>query len=206
MSLVSYTSPLFSFSPTIKVEGDLLIIKSSKALQLLTLFLLLESVFIDRKKKKIIFFHRFFYFFTSKKVISFNEIEYLDYGFSDFATGWGLSLDEGGITKTDTIEKYTLSISTKRGEKYKLCSFRGEGAKMTGLLGVLTGDDLIDFSGNQGEESRQLALAFCKIFDVPLGKQFEFSNATTCPHCNRKISNQINRCYYCSNLIKNVDK
>ncbi|MBU2709566.1 hypothetical protein [Zooshikella harenae] len=206
MSLVSYNSSLFSFSPTIEVDEDLITIKSSKALQLLTLFLLIESVIIDRKNKKVIIFHRFCYFFTSKIIIAFAEIDYLDYSFSDFATGWGLSLDEGGITKTDTIEKYTLSVSTKQGEKYKLCSFSGEGAKMTGLLGVLTGDDLIDFSGTQGEESRQLAFAFCKIFDVPLGKQFEFSNSTVCPNCSRKISNQIKRCYYCREVIEKIDE
>ncbi len=202
MSLVSYTSSLFSLSPTIKIDEDLITIKGSKAIHLLTLFLLLESVTINRKARNVIISHRFCYFFKSKTVIAFDEIDYLDYSFSDFATCWGISLDEGGISKTDTIEKYTLSISANRGEKYKLCSFSGEGAKMIGLLGVLTGDDFIDFSGTQGEDSRQLALAFCKIFDVPLGKQFEFSNTTTCPNCKRKISNKIKCCYYCSEIIK----
>jgi len=59
---------------------------------------------------------------------------------------------------TDSVENYRIGLVLNKpdGERVHLFSIVGEGARMTGPLGVLMGDSPIDFQGDQQRQSLNL--------------------------------------------------
>jgi len=152
---------------------------------------------IDTNWRRITLSRRRAYFFKKAYTINFSDILYLKYSYNSLATDWGFSTD--GFGTNDQLESFTIYIVTKDEEEHFLCSFRGEGSVETGWCGVLFGnDELLDFSGTQEAESRQLVGHLAKIIGVTVGKPLDASTKMTkCPECNHLISNWATTCLYC---------
>lgn len=174
-----------------------MIIKTGFLGGLFTLFLRRVTTEIRPAQQQIIQRSRLGYFFVSQRILEFDDVHYLDYGFGSLGTDWGWSAD--GLGRQDQVETFHIDIMTRDNDRLRVCAFRGEGAVMTGWEGLLLGnDDVVDFSGTQEEESRQFVNALAKILDVPLGKPAdEEIEMATCLGCGRPVSPYNPKCLYC---------
>ena len=135
-----------------------------------------------------------------------DEIAYIDYGFSAIETDWGWT--GRGFGAHDQLESYSISLVTYSGNKHFICAFRGEGSVCTGWTGILLGDDsVMDFSGTQDGESRQLANYIASLIGVPVGKPLEhYAEMATCPECNRPTSLYKPKCLYCGAIVNRTEE
>jgi len=120
-------------------------------------------------------------------------------------TSWG-----GWMTafqRQDSVESYTVGLKMKDTEELPLFSFRGEGANMTGIGGVLMGDDLVDFEGDQEDTSRAFLDLMKQTLSLGLGaakpalrdaKGAEWA----CTECHRAGPARPSRCLYCGGDVK----
>ncbi len=152
MSFYALTFDFFSFKPKTWIEGNQLISRTSFLGQLFRLFSYSKRIVIDKRQKIVSLQKRFFWIFNTERIISFNEINRIDYSYSETITNWSFFLGP-----TDQLEFFTVSLmlgSLIEEKKVKLWTFWGEGTVMTGFTGVLAGDGLFDLSGNQERRSR----------------------------------------------------
>lgn len=167
MSLSTVVTNLLALKPKIWIEGTRLYAASSIAGRVLSLFSRYRKVIVDRKKKFVYISTKKFWVFESVKVIPFSNIERIDYSYFDIATRWIPYAYE----TTDQVECFTVSLCLiQPEEKVKLFSFIGEGAVETGWIGVLQGDEIVDFCGDQAPSSRNyvnLLMKFTGKFLTP---------------------------------------
>lgn len=102
---------------------------------------------------------------TSKRTIAFSEISRLDYSFDETAihpgsAWWG---------SQDSTEWFTLGIVLKKDrEEITIGRFIGEGSVDHGWVGILAGDDALDFRGDQEERSLGLVKLLQAMTGLPL--------------------------------------
>jgi hypothetical protein len=205
MSILGYSSSILTLRPTLIKRRNQLVIKNGFIARLFTIFLFLRKVEICYDDKIIIYSVTLFFLFNKTKLIDFTELSHIDYTYNSIGTSWGFKAP--GFGRHDQVESFTISIVTKEKEKYVVCSFRGEGAVSTGWMGIIFGDDIIDFSGTQESDSRQFVSYLSKRLGIPIGKQYDFSKIeTNCQSCGRRISKFSSKCMYCgSKIIKNTE-
>lgn len=150
MSLIVPTFGIFSIKPKFWEREGVLHSRSSLFVQLIFLFSYKKTVTVDPLAKEVTIRHRFLWVFRIVKRVSFHEITRIDYSFASWGTSWN-RLGE----RRDQQENFNISLIL-RGDKYvSLWDFMGEGSVADGIRGMLLGDSLVDFSGNQEDASRR---------------------------------------------------
>lgn len=187
--------------PSICETRESVIIRTGFFTCLLTLFLNMRKVEIIPLRKILLITYRRAYFFKSQSIINFRNVLYVDYTFDSIGTGWGLT--SFGFGRQDQIESFSIAIVTQKDKRYPICTYRGEGSKCTGWTGVLLGgDDIIDFSGTQEDESRKLAEYLAKLIGVTIGKPMGSTiKMAKCPKCGRPASLYKKKCLYCGAIV-----
>lgn len=135
-------------NPRVWHDGEVLCARTALLLQILSLFFWCKSVQVNPRSRTVSIQWRYLWFLRHHKAIHFNQISHLDYRYSSLATG----INWMGDT-TDALESYTVALVLEDRSEVTLMKFRGEGARTTGLGGVLLGDSLIDVQGDQGDKS-----------------------------------------------------
>jgi len=202
MSLLSFTNSWLTAKPKIKGDDEKLWIKTSFKESVLYLFSRYRKVLVHRPSESVTIKTKSFWLFKRKRKLSFNDIRYIDYRFESIPTSLTFSLE--GFTSADNIERFVVELVTNK-KKYKVCTFKGEGARMTGWTGVFMGDSIVDFEGTQGFDSRQFANLLSEFIGKPLStddEMFEAINTQTCKHCGQEFSENLARCLYCGHLAE----
>lgn len=202
MSILTANFKFLTTRPAIDEVGGTLTIKTGLITRLATLFLNFRRIEIDPERCDILIEKRVAYFFVSRELIDFDSVWYVDYSFDSLGTEWGMT--SGSLLgRQDQVESFPIAVVTRDDRKHFVCAFRGEGAKCTGWTGVLLGgDDLLDFSGTQESESRQLATYLAKLIGTQIGKPLDSSiDMATCPECGRPTSPYKAKCLYCGAVL-----
>ena len=148
MSLVTVTSPLHSLSPKVWMEGDTLIAETSTLSKVLLLGASKRRVLVDPHAETITLETRSLWALHNSQVIRFSDLSHFEYRYGSMATSWDFL---GNIH--DSLEAYSVSAALNDRSEVYLISFRGAGSAQTGAVGVLLGDSIVDYQGDQGSRS-----------------------------------------------------
>jgi hypothetical protein len=137
---------------------------------LLSQVLLLGSscrrVVVDPRSDTITLKTRSLWFFRKTVTLRYSDISHFEYRYGSLATSWDFL---GNVH--DSLESYSVSAALHRGEEVYLISFRGAGSAQTGALGVLLGDSVVDFQGDQGSRSLGFIDALQAFTGIGLSKR-----------------------------------
>ena len=181
--------------------------RTSRLLQLLSLFSYARRVTVDRGRRLVTVNSRWLWFISREKTIAFERVHYIDYGFSSLGTSWGLT--GGGFGRTDQVEKYPIQLILRDpDQRLALFSFKGEGAVETGWAGVLLGgDSVVDLHGDQEDASRSYTRLLREYLGVPVGKPIApLTDAQgvsyKCAVCGRPAPATRVKCLYCGGDVQ----
>ena len=191
-----------SAGPKIEIKGSNLIVSTPLAFRFFTLFIYSRVLRFNRDKRLIFCSVRFLWVFVSLEVVRFNDMDHLEYKFNDLGTDWGLVPGRQLFGRQDTVEWYTINLILKDRKQFPVGKFVGEGAISYGISGWLLGDDLIDVSGHQEQDSRTFVQFLCELLGVRIGEQGYTGALEPCKSCGREISKYSEFCLYCGE--KNV--
>jgi hypothetical protein len=208
MSLYFEELSSLTLRPVITKTPYSVIIKTNLLYRLATLFLFDRFVEINGRSKTLLLCERWFYVFRRTVRLGFHELSHLDYSYNSSGTSWGLLWGPAGpeLGRYDSFEFYSITAVTHDDREYTLCTFFGEGAECTGLSGVIMGrDDIIDFAGTQGEESRSLVSYLSSFIGIPLTRPVTIPGKTAlCPKCRHQIPRKSSRCIYCGIRLRST--
>ena len=188
--------------PKVVIDSSGVHIRTNLFLQLLTLFFYARKVHVDNRRRRVEYTTRFFWLPLFRNNVSFQDIAYLDYEHSEIPLGWTWR----GHT-TNSLEQFRVVAVLKRDKsKITLAKFTGHAAGMTGLEGVLWGDGLVDFSGDQDQKSNALVEFLVKSTGLPLGEPLKATELLqkskfACSECNKPCLEHIKKCIYCGGAI-----
>lgn len=221
MSLVEVRSSWLSVAPKVWIEGDgeVLCARTSKVWQALSLGAYAREVRFDRRKREISIRTKLAYFVQRETVIPYARLARIEYRFGSLGTGLigGYRAPRsftGHVHRTghssDQIEWFTIELVLQNPfERVEALFFTGEGAKLTGVYGVLMGDSVVDFAGEQEQESLE-------VFDLierftGVGPSGRIAGAKLggagreCSVCQHPCGPDAVRCVYCGVLIAKPD-
>jgi hypothetical protein len=188
--------------PKIIYDSNRITARTCILLQLFTLFSMKRTVLVDSKCRRVTISTRSWWILNSSERIPFEAIRHI--GISEMTVGKEPGYTPEGMGWRDQQENYLPYIMTNDGRIIELLSFYGEGSVHTGWLGVVLGDQIIDFRGRQEKRAREFAERVSKLVGVPCGiKSKPVSNASTregkaqCPSCGHYNSVSCTKCLYC---------
>lgn len=141
--------------------------------------------------------------------LTFGDVDHIAYRFVPFVTQLFTSARDGRLTLEagDQLERYSLELVLRGGEVLPLFAFVGEGAVMTGGLGVLLGDELLDLQGTQEEDSREVLRHLMRLTGLGLGpralREVAERIGSRCARCGQ-LSVQRAKCLYCGAPLEAV--
>lgn len=165
MSLITVTSPVHAFAPKVWWEEDRLHARTSAVVQALALGTVRKEVVVDPKAREVVVRTRYAWFFPRETVIPFDAISHISYGHAGITTSW----NQWGQAH-DGVESFSIALVLHDRDEVHLFSFAGEGAKATGALGVMLGDDIVDIRGDQEEKSLSYVDALMELTGKGLSK------------------------------------
>jgi hypothetical protein len=174
--MVVWTSPLSAVNPRVWQDKEVLCARTSLLLQVLCLFFWCKTVRVNPRSRTVSVQWRYLWFLRHQRAIHFKHISHLDYRYSSLAT----EINWLGDT-TDAVESYAVALVLEDRSEVTLMKFRGEGARTTGLAGVLLGDSLIDVQGDQGDKSLRYIDALQEITGKGLSKPLNYFKKPTRP-------------------------
>jgi hypothetical protein len=145
--------PVFQRSPLVWRDAQSLYARTSAWYQLLNLGSYCRTVHVDRASRHIIITVRKLWCLTRSTFIPFGTIDYIDRSHWDVPQSIGLTAE--GVAATDVTEVWYVRAKLK-GTPHPVSLFRfiGDGARVTGWLGVMFGGDgVVDFEGMQDQKS-----------------------------------------------------
>ena len=148
VSLISISSPLHTLAPKVWVEDGCLVARTSIASQIFLLGSSSRRVTVDPRADTITVEARNLWALRSEQTIHIRDISHFEYRYGSLATSWDIV---GNIH--DSLESYSVSASLYDRSEVFLIAFRGAGSANTGVLGVMMGDSLVDYEGDQGATS-----------------------------------------------------
>jgi len=158
------TLNFLALKPRTFFEGGRLIIDSPLVVRLASLGTYRRTIVVDPATSSFLFTTRRFAK-TSKRSVAFSEISRLDYSFDET----GINTGSAWWGSQDSTEWFTLGIVLKKDrEEITVGRFIGEGSVDHGWVGILAGDDAVDFRGDQQERSLGLVKLLQAMTGLPL--------------------------------------
>lgn len=204
MSLLRHRSRLLSVAPSLTLGEHWLRAVTNVAWVVLSLFSYRRELHVDARTRRITLRERRLWSTTVTRV-DFDAIDHIEYGYTDLTTSLFTSVDAWRLSlqSADNIEHFRVGLKLKDGRQLPLFSFIGDGEKMNGLLGVLMGDSLIDFTGEQEDDSYAFVKALQDVTALQLGPPLpggldrRGQKCSSCGHVNVPRA----RCLYCGAAI-----
>lgn len=197
MSIFHRQSGLASLNSKVTVNGDKVIVRTHGVWQALSLFSYRRQAVIDPVMKRIEVSVRRAWLWASTEIIPFEDIQYIHYKYSSLPTSW--SWFHGA---TDTVESYKVQLALPDERMVTIAAFRGDGARMTGLGGMLlSGDSMFDISGDQEDSSLDFVNMLERMTGAKVGKPLLSAKAiSSCESCGR-ASSPGQACLYCGGKV-----
>ena len=208
MSLFRARTSLLSIAPKVESHGRALVVQTAFLLRLLSLFSYDRVVRIDMARERITIDTRRFWLWSSRREVPFSRISYIDYAFKSWGTSW-VGFWRWGIERSDQVESFRVGVALKDPEELvPIASFRGEGSAMTGGMGVLLGDSIVDAEGDQEESSLSFVDVLESMLKVRVGAPLLASERRgsifVCGECGRAAAPNRNTCLYCGGAVSRV--
>lgn len=207
MSIEVAEWPWLSVGPRIERSAGKIRIRTSAVLQALSFGAHGIETSIDPRARQITLERRIRWRRQPRVEIGFSDVREVFVRRFDYPTSFDLaSLIYGSL---DSVERYEVGIRTRRSEldEIRLFSFVGEGSHVTGTLGVLLGDDVLDLRGSQRVDALGLAEELGELLGVPtvggwgaLGREperDELGRLRFCRDCRRGLGPKAPHCYFC---------
>lgn len=200
MSLVHCRSRLLGVAPEVIVHDGLLIARTNDVWTALSLFSYRRELYVDARRSRIMLRERRFWR-TRETRLDFDAVDHVEYGYGSFSTSFFTTVQSGRLSlqSADSLERFRVALVLKNGERLPLFSFVGDGERMTGGLGVLLGDSLVDFSGEQEAESYRFVRHLQRLTGFRLGPALAAgleAGRQKCPSCGHENAPRA-RCLYC---------
>ena len=158
------THSFLSIKPNLRMEGGRLEISTPLLLRLLFFGTYRKRIVVDPEQRTFQFETQFLGK-SRTRLVSFEEVERLDYSYSDN----GLNSGSAWLGSHDMQECFTLKlILAKNREELLLGRFLGEGSIDHGWEGILAGDTFLDRRGDQEESSLELVRVLQAMTGLPL--------------------------------------
>jgi hypothetical protein len=200
MSLIHRRSRLLSVAPSLTLAEDWLRATTNDVWVVLSLFSYRRQVHVDARTRRITVRERRFWR-TRETRVDVDAVAHIEYGFASLGTSFFGTYSSGRATlqSADTVERFHVGLLLKDGRRLPLFSFVGDGERMNGLLGVLLGDSIVDFSGEQEEDSYAFVKALQDLTGLQLGPALPGGvehRGPKCPSCGHANVPRA-RCLYC---------
>ncbi len=112
---------LFSIGPRIRKQGVHLIATSALRLRILSLGAFSRKVLVEPRKGWLVIHDRQFWFFERIRLVPFEQVEAVTYGFEDWTFG-------GWFFRTrDTRELFRVGLRLRTVKEFDLFGFYGQG-------------------------------------------------------------------------------
>ncbi|MFO0553392.1 MAG: hypothetical protein U0271_33720 [Polyangiaceae bacterium] len=148
MGYLVVESGFSALNPKVWFDEGKMLARTNLLFQVLSLASWCKHVEVDPKARVVTVRRRFLWLLERTTEVPFAEISHIAYRYGSLATSWDIL---GRVH--DSLESYSIALVLTDGSEVSLFSFRGEGSASTGLSGMLLGDSLIDYQGNQGARS-----------------------------------------------------
>lgn len=148
MSLISISSPFSSLAPKVWVEDECLIARTSLVSQIFMLGSAARRVTVDPRDDTITIESRALWLWHREETLHFADISHFEYRYGSLSTSWDLL---GNVH--DSLESYSVTATLHDRSEVFLIAFRGAGSVTTGVTGVLMGDSIVDYEGDQASSS-----------------------------------------------------
>jgi hypothetical protein len=209
MSLIHRRSRLLSLAPKVLAGNGWLRASTHGFWVALSLFSYKRELHVDAKRELITLKERWCWQTTENRV-SFAVIDHIEYGFGDWATSFFTAVQSGryALRGADSVERFYVALVLKTGQSLPLFVFVGDGERMTGLAGVLMGDGIVDFSGEQESESLLFVKQLQQLTRLQLGPALPGNlerrgqKCSSCGHANAARA----RCLYCGAQLAAVER
>jgi hypothetical protein len=201
VSIVKWRTRALSYAPRIVVADTWLMARTHRLWTLLSLGSHQRVLRVDARSQRLWLRERRWWRAVTR-VLAFDEVDHIEYRFDPFVTELFTSFRDGRLTleSGDQLERYTLGLSLRNGERLPLLSFVGEGSVMRGGIGVLLGDEWLDMEGTQEEDSRALVRELIRLTGFGLGpramREVAERIGTRCPKCGQ-LNTRREKCLYC---------
>lgn len=161
-------SRLLSWSPSVRVTPNQIVVRTSIWFQVLNLGTFMRQVDIDSRTRTVRINGRFFWFFRSLRTIAFNEIKGVLYGYNE--AGATASYISG---ESEGSESFPVGLRLRTMEEVPLFTFSGEGEyiqQTTDIWDIPRGmiETALDTAGTQQEDSLDFVDLLCGRLGVPL--------------------------------------
>ena len=201
MSLIGGRSRLLSLAPHVIVGETWLLAKTHGLWVALSLLSYRRQLHVDARTRKISWSERRLWR-TRRIQLGFDAIDHIEYAYSELPTSFfsGILAGRLSVHRADSMERFQVNLVLEDEQRLPLFSFLGEGSKMTGLVGALLGDDLVDLEGNQEEESYGFVKQLQRLTQLRLGSALPHALAqrlsAKCNKCGQANVPRA-RCLYC---------
>lgn len=158
---------LFSIGPRIQKQGVRLVVTSALRLRILSLGAFSREVVVEPRKGWLMIHDRQFWFVERTRLIPFEQVEVVTYGFEDWTFGGWF------FRARDTQELFRVGLRLRSGKEFDLFRFYGEGHFVNESYFPdwwFWKDFLTDLSGTQEQESRVLVELLSKMMGVKVDR------------------------------------
>lgn len=149
MSVFNWRSRWSSWRPVLEITDSTLHFQTSLWVQLYGLFAFRRDAVVCRRSRMVTISTRKYWFFTHSEEIPFSRIKTpgMRVGFLKTSWGWNWEAHDG-------VERCIIYLDlVDPNEEVIVTTTIGGAPVMTGWMGVLMGDSLIDHSGTQIEDA-----------------------------------------------------
>jgi len=200
MSLIQRRWARLSLAPEVLAGNGWLRARTHGFWVALSLFSYRRELHVDAKRQLFTLRERRFWS-TSTLEVSFGAVAHIEYGFDDWTTSAISSVESGRFTLrgADSVERFRVALVLKTGTRVPLFAFVGDGERMTGVAGVLMGDSVVDFTGEQETESLAFVKQLQRLTGLSLGPQLADNidrGSNQCSSCGQANVPRP-RCLYC---------
>jgi hypothetical protein len=153
---------LLSITPRIVGDARGITAMTARMAQLLMLCARFRRVRIDMSERKVTMEDRSWWFRKQARVILFDEVAAVGYGYEEWSWSWGAR---------DPIDRFVVGLKLKWGEEVRLFCFVGDGTfRNDGIFPdwVYWKEIAFDLQGTQEQESRMFARVVGKMLGVSL--------------------------------------
>ncbi len=201
VSIVNWRSSVLSVAPRVTVASTWLVAQNHWLWSVLSLASFRRELRVDAVRKQIWLSVRRGWV-TRITQLSVDAVDHIGYRYVPWVTQAFLSFRDRRLTLEagDRLERFSVELVLRDGGSLPLFSFVGEGAVMSGAIGVLMGDDWLDLEGDQEEQSRQFVRHLMRLTGLGIGprlpREVAERRGPRCPRC-RQLNAPQPRCLYC---------
>lgn len=206
VSIVKLRAGVFSIAPRVVVGERWMQARTHRLWSVLSLFSFERELYVDMNRRQLRLRERRWWR-ARERLLGIDAIDHIEYRYEGWATSFFTSFRSSRLSleTADRVDRFAVGLVLKNGEHLPLFTFVGEGAAMTGGLGVLLGDNWLDCEGTQEQDARGFIDHLTRLTKLGLGpslpRQVAERRGVCCPQCGQRNAPRP-RCLYCGAALE----